>query len=80
MKKYLFFFENELVKVENSWLFSDFCSNPIDFGCITMKTNGKSQPNEQNHTKKSECSKNFKFDELVVEEKYIFFHEIFFRS
>ena len=33
MKKYLFFFENELIKVENSGLFSDFCSNPIGFGC-----------------------------------------------
>ena len=29
MKKYLFFFENELIKVENSWLFSDFAQIPL---------------------------------------------------
>ena len=29
MKKYLFFFENELIKVENSWLFSDFSQIPL---------------------------------------------------
>ena len=29
MKKHLFFFENELIKVENSWLFSDFDQIPL---------------------------------------------------
>ena len=60
MKKYLFFFENELIKVENSWLFSDFAQILLVFSCeLQWKPIGKPMRFEQNHY----------FDELVLEEK-----------
>ena len=66
MKKYLFFFENELIKVENSLMFGDFVYfiwlSPLFFIIIynqNLKDLGKITPN----------STIFNFDRLVLEEK-----------
>ena len=56
MKKYLFFFENELIKVENSWLFSDFAQILLVFGCELHPDVGSVTKYQPNPVESSHCN------------------------
>ena len=69
MKKDLFFFENELIKVENSWLFSDFAQIPLVLVVNYNENQWEKSTKWTKSQKNPEFSRIFNFDELVLEEK-----------
>ena len=69
MKKYLFLFENEPIKVENSYFFSDFAEIPL---VLVVNYNGKQWGKSTNQWDLSKITKKSMkkyFDRLVLEQK-----------
>ena len=69
MEKYLFFFENESIKVENCWFWSDLAQIPqipLGFWKFSFVIYNQNQWDLSKITPKSTI---FNFDRLVLEEK-----------
>ena len=69
MEKYLFFFENERIKVENSWLFSDFAQILLVLVVNYNENQWEKSTKWAKSQKSPEFSRIYNFDELVLEEK-----------